>query len=581
MSTTSVSGQYYRQEHRTERLLGYIREGVEQAAKTAKVANQKLVLFLGNTGAGKSTLINYLSGCTMERIDPKSIGASALKRIVVVKPISKGGIRNEVMKIGHIPTQSETLLPETTIQDELVLCDCPGLLENRGFEISVANAVTLRTLIEKVDNIKIVLLVNYNSLYGDRSRGFLDTLSFCLNLFGSEDKLFTHAQSILLGVTHIPLHDPQNDQQRTLEDLRQIVRTINLNGDFRADTIQRLTSQLFIYDPTDKPIEFQGSDNRASLIRKVKKLPSIQKAAAITKTVLTTEDRTGLDGICQTLEKEIESFGQRGLLRNEIALNVANRLEDLTKLSVINHQYVNELINQTRAKVVQYFEWVISGIIQQLHQEPERTIEEAKLTLQQLYLVVGLFGHKVRSEVSISQLEQSIQEVENKMNAEHEIIAMQEKQQQFIEFCHQNMFDEAGIVLKILGQLLQSFITRYSNIGLKHEINLDELKNFLKETKAHHLTQLKQEQEQRRLDEQTRKQIQDQEAAAEKAHQKAMEEHAKKAAKLENAKKNAEKPDSSSEDEDSGGHYETVYGLDIYGRPIPMGQVYVKHCCVS
>ena len=50
-----------------------------------------MVIVIGNTGAGKSTLVNYLLGCDMIQKTPKELGIKGLQKLVVVKSKSEGG----------------------------------------------------------------------------------------------------------------------------------------------------------------------------------------------------------------------------------------------------------------------------------------------------------------------------------------------------------------------------------------------------------------------------------------------------------------------------------------------------------
>ena len=130
--------------------------GKEQA-EDAK--DEDVVMVIGNTGAGKSTLVNFLHGCQMEQIRLKvpavedgvvkaagSKHAAKKKRgkrkakgekVVQVKLDSDPP---ELMRIGH-SNVSETFVPEVQVDDEpgFTYCDCPGFLDTRGAVINVGS----------------------------------------------------------------------------------------------------------------------------------------------------------------------------------------------------------------------------------------------------------------------------------------------------------------------------------------------------------------------------------------------------------------------------------------------------------
>merc|ERR1712185_838424 len=86
--------------------------------------------------------------------------------------VAEGSPVQEVMKIGHL-NKSATFLPAVH-HDEgsgLTLCDCPGFLDNRGAEINIANACNIKQMIAQAKSVRVVVLINYDSLSADRGRG--------------------------------------------------------------------------------------------------------------------------------------------------------------------------------------------------------------------------------------------------------------------------------------------------------------------------------------------------------------------------------------------------------------------------
>lgn len=116
------------EEESLEVLLACIKDG-RAKARTSK--GKELLMVIGNTGAGKSTFINYLFGCELEVVNEGN------KRIVRVRA---GSAVKEVMEIGHT-NQSKTFIPAQAYdEDTMLTClDCPGFLDSRGAEINIAN----------------------------------------------------------------------------------------------------------------------------------------------------------------------------------------------------------------------------------------------------------------------------------------------------------------------------------------------------------------------------------------------------------------------------------------------------------
>ena len=179
-------------------LVSCIRHG-KAAARLAE--GKRAVVVLGNTGAGKSAFINYLHGCAFAYEEEDKM---------VVRPDSPVA---ELMRIGHT-SSSETFSPQV---EDAAAClgagyafaDCPGFLDNRGFEINVANAVNVRHTAAAASSAVVVVVINYYSLRADRGKGLHDLLSILLGLFGSAEQVRAHAPSVLLAISQAPVSLPE------------------------------------------------------------------------------------------------------------------------------------------------------------------------------------------------------------------------------------------------------------------------------------------------------------------------------------------------------------------------------------
>jgi len=175
-----------------------------QAAK-----NQDVYVFIGNSGAGKSTIVNMLCGCTMVRDNAEP------PRIRVLS-IAEGGVKDEVTAVGHGRMSSTlfvNLIPSEYAGDNIIFCDCPGFNENRGLELSIGNAVSLKIALNVARRIKFVVLVSYHSLDADRGGSLTSVQNSFQQLFGNSDLLLECSKSILVGITHAP----DNIDDRTLQ----------------------------------------------------------------------------------------------------------------------------------------------------------------------------------------------------------------------------------------------------------------------------------------------------------------------------------------------------------------------------
>jgi len=103
------------EEERVDVLLAGIKCGSETRDQ---VKGKELLMVVGNTGVGKSLIVNYIHGCEMER--DKEL------KVVRVKEDSK---LKAIMEIGHT-NQSMTFLPQLEADDNVTYLDCPVPLCN-------------------------------------------------------------------------------------------------------------------------------------------------------------------------------------------------------------------------------------------------------------------------------------------------------------------------------------------------------------------------------------------------------------------------------------------------------------------
>jgi putative ribosome biogenesis GTPase RsgA len=101
--------------------LALINKNVSEFMQSIPNVNGRvIVLVLGSTGAGKSTFINFMNGCTMTRMKRNE---DSYEFQIEVAQDSKVPAK---VKIGH-GTSSETSVPCIVENDGVIYCDCPGL----------------------------------------------------------------------------------------------------------------------------------------------------------------------------------------------------------------------------------------------------------------------------------------------------------------------------------------------------------------------------------------------------------------------------------------------------------------------
>lgn len=108
--------------------------------------NERAVLMIGDTGVGKSTIINFLSG------DQLIIKYDGLRP--TLDALGPGHA-----KIGH-EKYSETSVPTKVVIDKMAFYDCPGFKDNKSQEQDIANSFYVQRLLDMYSKVKIVLVVD-------------------------------------------------------------------------------------------------------------------------------------------------------------------------------------------------------------------------------------------------------------------------------------------------------------------------------------------------------------------------------------------------------------------------------------
>jgi hypothetical protein len=293
-----------------------------------------------------------------------------------VKPKSQGGAMDEVMAIGHSMV-SKTFLPQvvTDPNDLFTICDCPGFLDNRGAVINVANACNIRLCLTQADSVKVVILLNFNSLKADRARGFTDLLEILNHLFGNELESLT--DSVILGLNQVPSNLAKDDlKEWFMKD---------------GDPIKiSLAERMFIFDPLhvddDDNLSSEAS-SRQDILDDIEDTPAITNGGDVFKTVLTSGDMQELLKITEEIRAGLKTALESGRLQD-----AAEHLADLERIRVIDDISIDRMLGQSMSTVRTHFIKVTNEFDQLCHLE---SFDEAEEILKKLKDARSFFGNEL------------------------------------------------------------------------------------------------------------------------------------------------------------------------------------------
>jgi hypothetical protein len=294
-----------------------------------KAEGRNVISLIGNTGAGKSTTINYLLGCQMQRKEDQ---------VIAEDPIAKGG---------H-GLDSETCIPEcfSLSHSDVVFCDMPGFLETRGPEVNIANAVNTRNLLIRAKSNRFFLLVNYHSPLADRGDGLKRSIRTLIKAFSSVQKLKESKASFLIGVTHIPANASPSNVSNIIKKIREIAAHVD------KDLFQH--EELII--PID-PLEEGETPNRVALLQKLETLDSLVGAEELYSTALSAEDVRLIQEIAEKAAINIA-----GYWKNWNIPGIIEEYENLSSLQCIEHDSIKKAVSEVRGHILVQVKEIVQNI---------------------------------------------------------------------------------------------------------------------------------------------------------------------------------------------------------------------------
>lgn len=138
------------------------------------------ILVLGNTGSGKSTLINYLCGKTLQAKETSNdfFGKYSLECNQQLTKISSGG-----------KSETFTPIPIRDNQNHLIFWDCPGYNDTRGELVGLINAYCIAKIAKKTNKAKVLLVVDSAEAKSSRGEHLREILKTVSSMFSYKENL--------------------------------------------------------------------------------------------------------------------------------------------------------------------------------------------------------------------------------------------------------------------------------------------------------------------------------------------------------------------------------------------------------
>lgn len=262
-----------------------------------------VILVMGNTGSGKSTIVSALIGAKLTSIKKKNYFQ----------------IIDERDRIGQNAT-SKTLVPELIVDDktDTAIYDCPGFLDNRNIEHEMTITYFLKKLMNHVNSIKFMFSVNYASVQNTGNKNDFKYLLKQLNTFIKNITKFHAGIAMVVtkvdnnwdvddnGVGHLA-----NNDTETLGDIVNYLTEVKLELEMNLLENRKILTNNY-YENAIKFIEIllekqNNSYTRIAIFRKPYRSGVLNEMASIKKEIHTIY--TILNYNLQYVKKENDDFG--------------------------------------------------------------------------------------------------------------------------------------------------------------------------------------------------------------------------------------------------------------------------------
>lgn len=344
------------------------------------------ILLMGSTGAGKSTLANYLNGRSMHSVDLPGFLCSCVD------------CDNPVTEIGH-GHKSKTQFPvAVNALDGTLLCDCPGFFDTNGAVADIRNMYAIAKLAKSAGNVAgIVLVLDYHSLSSDRKASLTAAHSMLGKLLPTLSA--KTAESLLVVVSKWP-------SNRTTEDLRIYLSSSDI-GDAIGKVLLPAFARAVCYDPLESTDAFDnGFLSRHELIGHMSSLRSL-RSNEFKPSICAKSEAEVMSALNDRTLAHLSALSSRVSVQQLTAIQVT--LAHMSQLKILRLPVMEEKAAQLRDAANK----AVSGL----------AIQSSNLTL--LRQVRALSFVTVSADRAIQKIEQALQE-----EREHELLMQRKREEE-------------------------------------------------------------------------------------------------------------------------------------------------------
>ncbi|XP_055853377.1 uncharacterized protein LOC129917079 [Episyrphus balteatus] len=300
--------------------------------------HEEIVLVMGNTGSGKTTLVSALVGHKLRAINQNGY------RVIV----------DDEDRIGT-GSSSKTLIPETMIdiKNQITYIDCAGFRDNRNLEYEISSIYFQNILMNQVKKVKFIFVINYDSLKNNGNKNDFDDLFEHIGEFIKNITKF-HDGIALVATKVENMYDQSddgtfylvNDNQSVLEGIGNYLKDKRDTYSKKIDNIEKYKMFVNLID-----VLLQKNNNNSYTKLAIFRQPAGQ--GLLTKLKATNNEINAIIKMTQEnlnfVEKNKDDFG---FALSKASKTIVDRIvSDIFRDALTNHLY--KLGNDTLTHYVQ------------------------------------------------------------------------------------------------------------------------------------------------------------------------------------------------------------------------------------
>lgn len=239
---------------------------MKEGSEVLKDKEDNVVLLLGETGAGKSTLANIMCGRNVEVVFYEKLG-----KLVIATNESND---QDIFRIAH-GAQSETRIPNKSKVGDVVIYDCPGFSDSEGGVQEIVNAFYVQRLFENATYARCVLVVSASDITEKRGKDFVEVVEHLVKVFNDIGK-FENSMSLVM--THAPSGMTKENIKNCIDE---ILKKPKISDDAR-DMMEYLSKSIHsFFAPSEEGEELPKYDFLQDIVRSGEYLKSSSDLANI------------------------------------------------------------------------------------------------------------------------------------------------------------------------------------------------------------------------------------------------------------------------------------------------------------